>query len=153
MEKPLQFLKNQKLLTLAAHNAQEVWTANVYFAVADDATIYFISAEDTKHSQLILKNSAVAFSVAWFDPNNHQNRKAVQGTGICRPTHNPIEIATGIKLLYENFPDMRDMLTVKWIATNAWGSKIWVLKPNYLKYWDDEIYGDDESAEFNLAQN
>lgn len=34
--------------------------------------------------------------------------------------------------------------------TNAWGSKIWVIKPKFMKYWDDEVYGDDESEEFSL---
>lgn len=150
MDKPLKFIKHQKLMVIASCNKDDIWIANVYFGVDERATLYFISSKDTKHSQMILKNPKIAFSIAWFDPGNHKNRKAIQGIGVCRPAKNPTEIARGTKLLYDKFPDLRDMLTFKWIMENAWDSKIWVLKPNYMKYRDDELYGDDESKEFNL---
>ncbi len=137
-------------MTIATQGKKDVWVANVYFGVDEKSTIYFISPKDTKHSKMILKNSNVAFSIAWFDPKNHKNRKSIQGLGVCKPTTNPKEIATGIKLLYKKFPDLRDILTVKWILTNAWGSKIWTLKPTYMKYWDDKIYGEDEFEEFKF---
>ena len=137
-------------MTIASQGEKDIWVANVYIGVDEKATIYFVSSKDTKHSKMILKNSNVAFSIAWFDPNNNKNRKSVQGLGVCRPAENPTEIAIGIKLLYKNFPDLRDIFTVKWITTNAWNSKVWILKPSYMKYWDDEIYGDDESEEFTL---
>jgi uncharacterized protein YhbP (UPF0306 family) len=150
MKRPLKFIKTQKLMTIASRDEKDVWVANVYFDADEAARIYFISPKDAKHSKMILKNPNVAFSMAWFDPDDNKNRKGIQGLGTCRPAKNPKEIATGIKLLYKKFPDLRDILTVKWILTNVWGSKIWVLKPTYIKYWDDEIYGDDESEEFNL---
>jgi len=150
MLKPLKFLKSQKLMTLATHSNKEVWIANVYFGVDEKSAIYFISPKDTKHSKMIQKNSKVAFSISWFDQKNHRNRKAIQGLGVCSTAKNPKEIATGIKLLYKKFPDLRDILTVKWILTNAWGTKIWVLKPTYMKYWDDEVYGEDEFKEFKF---
>lgn len=150
MKQPLTFLKKQKLLTLATRDTRAVWAANVYFAIDDAATLYFVSPTDTIHSKMILKNPRIAFSVAWFDPRNHKNRKSVQGRGDCRIVKNPLELARGIKLLWKNFPDMRDILTVKWIVTNAWGTKLWAVKPTYIKYWDDALYGDDESKEFRV---
>lgn len=147
---PLKFIKSQKLMTIASQSKKDVWIANVYIATDEKANIYFISPKKTKHSQMILKNPNIAFSIAWFDNKNHKNRKSIQGLGACRPAKNSIEIATGIKLLYKKFPDLRSILTLKWIMTNAFDSKIWVLKPTYMKYWDDEIYGDDESEEFTL---
>src|SRR3989338_4192366 len=145
MQKLLTFIKNQKLLVLASHQEKDIWVANLYFGTDEKANIYFISQKDSKHSQLILKNPEVAFSIAWFDPTNHKNRKGIQGLGICSQAKNPIEIATGIKLLSKKFPDLRDTLTIKWIMTNIWGSKVWILKPSFIKYWDDEVYGDEES--------
>lgn len=137
-------------MVIASTDKKNVWVANVYFDADDKATIYFISPKDTKHSRMILKNPKVAFSIAWFNPKNHQDRKSIQGLGDCQVAKNPIEIATGIKLLYKKFPDLRNILTIKWLMTNAWGSKLWVLKPSYLKYWDDQLYGDNESEEFTL---
>lgn len=150
MEKPLKFIKDQKLIVIASRDEKDVWVANVYFGVDEKATIYFISPEDNKHSKMILKNPNVAFSIAWFDPNNHMNRKAVQGLGVCRPAENEDEIETGVQLHNQNFPEFKKRITVEWIHNNEWGSKVWVLKPSYMKYWDDEIYGDDETEEFTL---
>lgn len=150
MKHLITFLKNQKLLVIASHHAKDIWVANVYFGADTNGTLYFISPEKTKHSQMILKNQKIAFSVVWFDPKNHKNRKAVQGLGICRRAKGTREISKGIQLLYQNFPDLRDMLTVKWIKNNIWGTKVWVVKPSSIKFWNDEVYGEDETKEFTF---
>ena len=150
IEKPLHFIKSQRLMVIASHDEKDLWVANVYFGIDEKGAIYFISPEDTKHSKMILKNPKIAFSIAWFDSTNHKNRKAVQGLGICCPAENEEEIAIGVKLHNQNFPEFKERITINWIRTNEWGSKVWVLKPTYMKYWDDEIYGDDESEEFTL---
>lgn len=142
------FIKSQKLLVIAAVDGKDVWVANVYFGVDEKGTVYFVSREDTKHSQMILKNPEIAFSIAWFDPSDHKNRKAIQGKGICRPAQNEEEIATGVRLHNENFPEFKERITVDWIQNNEWNSKIWILKPTYIKYWDDELYGSEEFREF-----
>lgn len=151
MKKILAFLKKQKLLALACHNKNNIWLANVYFAVDAKGTMYFVSPMDSLHSKLILKNPNIAFSTAWFDPSNHQNRKGVQGRGVCRVAKNIKEITTGVTLIARAFPDLRTIITAKWIKDNAWGTKVWMIKPSYIKYWDDELFGDDESKEFTIT--
>jgi len=151
MKNVLDFLKNQRLMAIATSDERGPWIANVYFSADEKGTIYFVSSIDTRHSEMILKNQNIAFSTAWFDPNNQRNRKSVQGLGACRPIKNPIEIAAGIKLLYKNFSDLRDIFTVEWIVANMASSRIWKISPTYIKYWDDELYGEDESKEFIIS--
>lgn len=139
-------------MVLASHDAKDIWVANVYIGTDATGAIYFISPTTNRHSQMILKNPQVAFSVAWFDVANHKNRKAVQGLGMCRLAETEDEIATGVRLHNQNFPEFKERITVEWIYTNEWDSKVWVLEPTYLKYWDDELYGDDESQEFFLPK-
>jgi uncharacterized protein YhbP (UPF0306 family) len=141
-------MQSQKLITIACHHKEDIWVANIYIGVDKKGWIYFLSPKDTKHSQILFKNPGVAFSFAWFDPINHKDRKGIQGLGLCRIAKSTMEITTGIKLLYKNFPDLKDILNPKWITTNIWGSRIWVLKPSYIKYWDDEIYGENKTNEF-----
>ncbi len=150
MERVLTFLKSQKLMAIACHDSEVIWIANVYFGVDEKGLIYFVSPANNKHSGMILKNPNIAFSVAWFDPTNHANRKAVQGLGICRPAQNEDEIKIGVSLHNLNFPEFKKRITIDWIHTNEWGSKIWVLRPTYIKYWDDELYGDKETEEFTI---
>lgn len=147
---PLKFIKSQKLMVIASGEENDVWVANVYFGVDEKATIYFISPENTRHSKMILKKPNVAFSIAWFDPSNHKNRKAVQGLGVCRPAKDEEEIMTGVKLHNQNFPEFKEIVTKDWIHNNKSGSKVWILKPSYMKYWDDKIYGSKESEEFTI---
>lgn len=148
MREPLQFIQSQKLMVIATSDKENIWVANIYFGCDSLGVIYFISPEDTKHSQMILKRPNVAFSIAWFDPKNHENRKAVQGLGMCRVAKNEEEIATGVKLHNQNFPEFKERITTQWIHDNEWGSRVWVLEPTYIKYWDDELYGADETKEF-----
>ena len=41
-------------MTIASRDEKDIWIANVYFGVDENATIYFISPKDTKHSKMIL---------------------------------------------------------------------------------------------------
>ena len=137
-------------MVIASRDEKDVWVANVYFGVDEKSTIYFISPEDNKHSKMILKNPNVAFSIAWFDPNNHKNRKAVQGLGVCRSAESEEEIITGVKLHNQSFPEFKEKITVEWIRTNEWESRVWVIEPTYMKFWNDELYGDEEAKEFSF---
>lgn len=152
MEKLLAFMRSKKLMVIASHDAKDVWVTNLYIGVDAKGLIYFISPEDTKHSLMIRKNPHVAFSIAWFDETNPKNRKAVQGLGDCRSAESEEEVAMGVKLHNQNFPEFKEHITIEWIRNNEWASHVWVLKPTYVKYWDDEIYGDDGSEEFFLNE-
>jgi len=146
----LPFLKSQKLMALACADGDDLWIANVYVGVDDDGSIYFVSPEDTTHSQMILKNPRVAFSFAWFDPGDHRNRKAIQGKGTCRIASKE-ETNAGVHLHNQNFPEFKERITVEWIATNEFTSRVWILEPEYVKYWDDELFGEDETVEWGEA--
>lgn len=143
------FLYNQELLALGACDVSNPWIANIYYAFDLKRSIYFISSEDTRHSQMILRNPNISFSVAWFDKFNHNNRKSVQGNGICRIA-NLKESTNGIKLLYSKFPDLRNILTTDWIRSNLYKTKVWIIDINYIKYWDDELFGEEESQDYYL---
>jgi len=66
-------------MAIASRDEKDVWVANVYFSADEKGNLYFVSSKDAKHSQMILKNHNVAFSIAWFDHTNSKNRKGVQG--------------------------------------------------------------------------
>lgn len=138
-------------MVIASSDESGPWIANVYFCADDSGELYFISPEKNRHSQMILQNPNVAFSVAWFDSNNHKNRKGVQGLGTCHIAESEEEIEIGVGLYSANFPESKERITAEWVHTNEWGSKVWILKPSYMKYWDDELYGDDESKEFVIS--
>lgn len=147
-----EFLKTQELLTIACSDSDEIWTANVYYGCDDNAVLYFISSKNTKHSKMILKNPKIAFNTVWFDKKDYANRKAVQGIGVCRVATTLADVAKGVALHNKRFPAFANKITGEWIKTNEFGSRVWTIIPEYIKYWDDELYGEDEFAEVTVSR-
>jgi len=146
----LKFLKSQRLLVIASSENNDTWICNVFYGVDENCKLYFISDEETKHSEQIMKNSNVAFSVAWFNEKDHTDKKAVQGKGDCRIATSDQEIKKGVELHNKYFPGFADTITVDWVKSKDHKSHVWVITPNYIKYWDDELYGDEETEEFSF---
>lgn len=141
------FIDSQKLCVLATFD-KDVWASNVFYGIDPNFTIYFVSSENKKHSMQILKNPKIAFSISWFNKSDHTDRKAVQGQGICEIAKTDEEIKKGIKLHNKRFPEFAKRITYEWIKTNKTKSRIWTIKPFYIKYWDDKLYGQDGTKEF-----
>jgi len=149
----INFFASQKLLMLATTDGQEVWLSNVFYAFyTDQWDIYFISAKEAKHSQHILVNPQVSFSIAWYDSSDYTNRKGIQAKGLCYITHDPDEIEKGVRSHNERFPDFKKRITPEWIMQSDNTSCLWVIKSTYIKYWDDELFGQDGIQEFYYKQ-
>lgn len=69
-------IKNNIYLTLGTADGLIPWTAPLFYAVSDDYTFYFISQMDSLHTQHVLKNPQIGFSI--FD--SHQ--KEGSGNGV-----------------------------------------------------------------------
>ena len=96
------------------------------------------------------KNPEIAFATAWFDISDHSNRKGIQGLGTCVVVSDVKKIAEGIALMNKSFPDLKKTITLEWVLTNIWKSKMWMIMPSYIKHWDDAMYGEDQFKEFTL---
>ena len=147
--KLLDFLKSQRFLVIGTQG-DDPWIVNVFHGTDDNFNIYFVSEEETEHSRHILQNPTVTFSTVWFNPNNHVDRKGVQGRGICRIANSDMEIEEGIKLHNTNFPEFKETLTADYIRSEENKSRVWIIKPSLIKHWDDELYGVDGSEEFKF---
>lgn len=147
--KLLDFLKSQRAMVVAS-KGEDIWVTNIFYGVGDDLKIYFISGEDTKHSAQIEKDPNVAFSVVWFNGKNHKDRKGVQGQGICRLAESDEEITKGVQIHNKLYPVFAERIVVAWIKSKLNKSQVYVIEPSYIKYWDDELYGDEEDEEFRF---
>lgn len=79
IDKTKEIIASNIYLTLATADG-DPWAATLFYAVSDTYTFYFISQMDSLHTQHILKNPNVAFSI--FD--SHQKEgigNGVQGFG------------------------------------------------------------------------
>jgi uncharacterized protein YhbP (UPF0306 family) len=150
MENELQkFLTTQKLMTLATTGPNGPWISNVYYGYdSTDTSFYFISGLDTRHSVDILKSSTIAFGIASSDETDVTNRKAVQGVGTCEQMMTTDAIATGVRLHNEQFPVFAERITVEYIASRDNESAVWKITPTYMKFWNDELFGNNGTKEW-----
>jgi uncharacterized protein YhbP (UPF0306 family) len=149
MDQALQtFLKSQRLLVIASQDG-EPWVCNVFYGLSKNGNLYFASPKDALHSQQIIKNPQVAFSAAWYNKDDHMDRKAVQGKGVCFIAESDEDITEGIALHNLYFPEFADRITFDWIKEDE-NRAVWVLTPSYVKFWNDELYGTNGTEEFSF---
>lgn len=145
------FLKQQKLLALSTvdeHN--NPWICNVYYSVDSELNLFFVSSPESNHGQHLNKNSQVAFSIAWFDQENLGNRKAVQGTGICERVKQKSEVLRLLENHYKYYPSWKSTINFKAMAEDKIASRPYVIKPTYMKFWNDELFGNEGLREFRF---
>ena len=140
-EELLKFLKSQKLIIIASQGDTDIGISNIYYGIDEDFKIYFISPKDTEHSKHILKNSKITFSIAWYNPENHKDRKAIQAKGNCIIATLENDKFKGVKLHNLNFPEFKERITEEWILDDSIDAEVWVIEPTSMKFWNDELFG------------
>lgn len=148
----LKFISKRYLLSIATVDEENnPWVCNVYFSQDEDLNIYFISPNDTNHSKHIKNNSKVAFTVNWYDENSLDNRKAIQAIGICKQIGIK-DLKHAIKCMIMKYPDWKDFLTFEKVTKDLIKSKVYKITPSYIKYWDDELFGEEGVREMVIGK-
>lgn len=149
MDELNQFLQAQRILQIAPH-AGDPWIANVFMGCEDAQKIYFIGSKNTLYGQKLLEDPRLAFATAWHAEGDHLDRKGIQGVGEADLNPSEADIAKGVALHNQNYPEFAERITVEWIHTNEKGSGVWTITPSFIKFWNDDLYGQDGSKEFEF---
>lgn len=150
MQEVQHFLMNQPLYTIATCQDNTPWVANVYGGFDKETNIlYFVSSTEAIHSMHIIDQPIIACNTAWFNTDIHTDRKAVQMVGTCTMATDTKDIQTGIALHSALFPEFAERLTVTYIQNVDNPSAVWKFSPEYIKFWNDELYGE-KAKEFTL---
>lgn len=151
--KLIDFINGQKLLAIATVSSANLpWIANVYFSADKDLNFYFVSADDTRHSKNILDNHEVAFSSAWFDESNLGNRKSIQRSGTCKKITSVVDISKALRIHLGKYPSWSQVINLDNILNKVIESRVYKITPNYIKFWNDELYGAENTKEFRFGE-
>lgn len=146
-----EFLNSKKLLIIATVGEDgNPWTCNVYYSADSKSNLFFVSPTNTKHIQHLEHNSRVSFSIPWYDENDLTNRKAIQGTGTCKQLRSPSKIISSLKNHSKYFPLWKDVITYDNMRNKTIKSRPFVIEPDHMKFWNDELYGSEGTKEFNF---
>lgn len=147
----LSFLQSQKLLNIATVDEEgNPWLANVYYSITPSGKIFFVSDPRSNHGKHVAIHSQIAFGVTWIDEKDLWNRKAVQGKGTAELLTNLLELGTFLRNHYEYFPTWKEFLTEKGLAQHLLEVRPYIITPFYMKFWNDELYGEDGTKEFTF---
>lgn len=67
---------------------------------------------------------------------------------MCKAATDDAEIKEGVKLHNQVFSEFKADITFKW--AKMIGYKVWYIDSTYIKYWDDEIFGNKEVKEYKF---
>lgn len=149
-EAMMRFLNEQKILTLATNDGKIPWVTNVYHTVDNDWHLYFVSWQQTKHSEHLATNCCIAFGIADCNPENHRERIWVQGQWTCKMVTNPSRIKDLVSAFNKKFPDMADRITFDYIVDKDTDAYFRSVHPTYIKFWNDKLLEDKKTVEFEF---
>ena len=144
-----EFLAAQKVLQIAPA-ADEPWIANVLYVADGTTCLYFVGNTERMYARQLLADPRLSFATAWVADNDHLNRKGVQGVGTASVLEDVSEIRKAIELHNQKFIDFKDQVTEDEIRFDSSSSCIWCIKPEFIKFWNDEEYGLNGSEKFNF---
>lgn len=95
-------IKNNIYLTLATTDGKTPWSSPLFYCVDSDYNFYFISQMDSVHTQNILVNPKVAFSI--FDSHVPEGKgNGIQASGSVSLLKNMSEIEEALKYYHTTF--------------------------------------------------
>lgn len=148
-EKLFDYLKSQHLMCLATCG-ENVSACTVYYAVDDNFNLYFVSPHDTEHSKNIEADARVACSIADSRQNNADNKIGVQIKGRAEMLRGIEFIKAALKMWNKANPGVEDVINFSNIKNKVIKTRAYKITPSTIKFFNDELYGDDETEEFNF---
>jgi len=128
-------------MTLAVAD-KNPWVNTIYYGCDDELILYVVTGPETRHGKVLKINNNVAFNI--FD--SHQkitdNKIGIQGTGVCEPVTNVLELAKGLMLWHKANPGVETQITAENIKLFS-KRRIYKITPNYLKLFNKERFGGD----------
>ena len=147
----LKFLKEQRVFALGTSDKDGVsWISNAFYSINGKGQIFFISDPKAKHSINIEQQKNVSFNMCWVDPKDMWHRKAIQGSGTCEQLSNPLTIGKCIVNHFKFFPTWKEWMSKKDMVEKLLETRPYLITPIYVKFWNDELYGEDGTREFKL---
>ena len=143
-DKIAEYVKANGIMTLATVKNNEPWVCTLYYGTDEELNLFVVTDPNSIHGQQIRDGSVVAFNI--FD--SHQPitklKKGVQGKGQIKKLTYLAEITKGLWLWHKANTGVEEKITVKDILKKLTDTKVYKIKPTYLKFFNKELYGKEQ---------
>jgi len=149
-QKLLTYLKTQKLMSLTSKGRKNLWSCSVYYVVDDKFNFYFISEPTTEHIKNISVNSQVACNIVNSSQPVTTKKMGVQIRGRVMQETNHVKIQTILAMWNQVNPGFSDIINLKNIVHKVINSKVYKIKPELIKFFNEELYGSEGFKKFKF---
>jgi uncharacterized protein YhbP (UPF0306 family) len=129
----LEYLHEQKTLTLATASRGAVPHAATLVYVDEDGSLYFWTRPDTTTAQQIAQNDVVSFAIDEYS-SNWRETKGVQGAGNCQVVLDSEEIDRVVAAFEAKYPSLAGSLSNEF--------SFFRITPTQIQYIDNSAAGD-----------
>lgn len=133
----LEYLSQNRLMTLATCQDNTPWASTVFFAYDNNLNIYFLTELNTRKTDNILQNSKISAAINQVWQAGPQKVRGVQLEGEARMTEDSLDM----KVFTNRFLWAKDYLKK---------GKIFKIRPKKIIYLDDEKFGPGGKRELHL---
>ncbi len=142
-KKLLKYLKSHELMSLATCDKTPS-VCTVYYGIDNNFNIFIVTPPSTEHGRNIAKNRLVACAIA--DSNQPmvetKYKIGVQIKGIAKKITDLNQMKNALKIWSKNRKNIIDMF-MKNITEGTWKSSPFIIKPKEIKWFNEELYGEE----------
>ena len=131
---------------------EKLANCSVYFAVDAEFNFYFISEPDSEHCKNIELNNQVACAIADSKQLVHDKKIGVQIKGIVKNIHGIDRLEAMIDLWNSTNPGMETVISIDNFRNKILKSHAYKIEPQEIKFFNEELYGEEGFEVFQLAE-
>ncbi|MCR4275503.1 MAG: pyridoxamine 5'-phosphate oxidase family protein [Candidatus Wolfebacteria bacterium] len=141
-QKLFDYLKSQNLMFLSTFG-NEISSCPVYYAIDKDFNIYFISEPESKHCQNIKINNQVACSIADSRQTVKDKKIGVQLRGEAQEVSGSDKLEAVLNLWNSTNPGIESIISINNFKNKSINSKAYKIVPEEIKFFNEELYGEE----------
>ena len=143
----LSYIHSHYLVVLATCS-DGPWASSVYYVADDECNIYFLSDPNTRHGKHIEDNKKIAGVITDTEQKATDKKKGIQFEGTVSLVDDETEMLYAVKMWNEKNKGMEKYITMENITKNKIKSKVYKIVPTLIKFFNEELYGEEGIEEF-----
>ena len=146
-QKLLEYLKSRDLMILATNGPT---ASTLHYGVDEEFNFYIVTSTTSEHGMSFSRNLNVACVITDTNQKMFETKykSGVQVKGRIEQVSS-IQLKQALDIWSHNNQEMSDKF-FKNMSEGKWSDKVFVIKPKEIKWFNEELYGDEGTETFNF---
>lgn len=149
-KKLLQFLRSQRLLTLAVCEESKPWVNTAYYYIDDEFNLYIFTSPETIHGKIIKKNKNVACNIYNSSQKVTDKKVGAQIQGKISEIKGVNSIKWALKMWHSANPGLQSIINYNNMKKRIVSGRVFKITPKKIKFYNEALYKDKDEEIFNF---